>query len=69
MNIPKDPMMLMSYINTQLRDNYPSLDELVGSLDIDEKEIRDKLKTVGMEYDLDTTRKYGKGFDKRSLYR
>ncbi len=51
MNIPKDPMMLMSYINTQLRDNYPSLTELAGSLGIDEGEIKDKLKSVGMEYD------------------
>ncbi len=61
MNIPKDPMMLMSYINTQLRDNYPSLDELVDSLDIDEKEIRDKLKTVGMEYDPELNRFIARG--------
>ena len=33
MNLPKDPVMLMSYINTQLRDNYDLLNELVKSLD------------------------------------
>ena len=27
---PKDPAMLLSWINTQLRDFYPSLDELCG---------------------------------------
>ena len=26
--VPKDPVMLLSYINTQLRDNYPSIQEL-----------------------------------------
>ena len=46
MNIPKDPVMLMSYINTQLRDNYPSLSELSKSLGLDENEIMDKLKDI-----------------------
>ena len=31
-NLPKDPMMLMSFINMKLRDEYPSLDELCASL-------------------------------------
>lgn len=30
-NIPNDPIMLMSYLNTQLRDNYASLEELCRS--------------------------------------
>ena len=51
MNIPKDPVMLMSYINTQLRDNYPSLTEAAKSLGIDEKEIVEKLASIGMKYD------------------
>lgn len=61
MNIPKDPIMLLSFINTQLRDNYPSLDELVDSLNIDEKEIRDKLKAVGMDYDPELNRFIARG--------
>lgn len=51
MNIPKDPVMLMSYLNTQLRDNYQSLEELVKSLGLDEKEITEKLASIGMKYD------------------
>ena len=51
MNIPKDPVMLMSYINTQLRDNYDSLTELTKSLGIDEKEIIEKLASINMKYD------------------
>ena len=56
MNIPKDPVMLMSCINTQLRDNYPSLTELAKSLGADEKEIRDKLDGIGMKYDRELNR-------------
>ena len=26
MNLPKDPVMLMSYLNTQLRDNYEEVE-------------------------------------------
>lgn len=33
--IPNDPIILLSYINTQLRDRYPSLDELCASLSVD----------------------------------
>ena len=56
MNIPNDPVMLMSYINTQLRDNYPSLTELIKSLGLDEKEVTDKLNTIGMKYDSELNR-------------
>lgn len=49
--IPKDPIMLLSYINTQLRDHYPSLDELCASLDVNKQEILDKLAAVNYTYD------------------
>ena len=50
MNLPNDPIMLMSYLNTQLRDNYPSLEELCKSMCLDEAEIMAKLETVGFVY-------------------
>ena len=50
MNLPNDPIMLMSYLNTQLRDNYPSLEELCKSMCLDEAENRAKLETVGFVY-------------------
>ena len=34
-SIPKDPVMLLSYVNTQLRDFYPDIEEMCKSLDID----------------------------------
>ena len=51
MNIPNDPFMLLSYINMKLRDNeYENLYDLCKSLDIDEKELIDKMKISGFEY-------------------
>ena len=56
MSMPEDPIMLYSYINTLLRDKYPSLDELCRSACIDEKLIRSKLGTAGFEYDSEYNR-------------
>ena len=50
-NLPKDPIMIMSFINMKLRDLYPSLEALCEDLDIDRSELEEKLKTVGYEYD------------------
>lgn len=54
--IPKDPIMLLSYINTQLRDFYPSLDELCGSRGISREKIESALAAVGYVYDADQNR-------------
>ena len=56
MNIPNDPMMLVSYLNTQLRDFYPSLEELCKSMDLDQQQICGKLKAVDYRYDVTTNR-------------
>jgi hypothetical protein len=50
-NLPQDPFILFSYINTKLRDNYSSLDILCEDLDIDKDELIKKLATIGMTYD------------------
>ena len=50
MSIPNDPVMLLSYINTQLRDFYPSLDELCSSLSVNAEELKSKLALIGYEY-------------------
>ena len=39
MHLPEDPFILLSYINTQLRDFYPSLEELQKSLGVDVQTI------------------------------
>lgn len=48
--IPQDPVMLLSYINTQLRDNYRDLDDLCDRLDVSKAEIQEKLGKIGYTY-------------------
>ena len=43
-------MMLMSFINMKLRDEYPSLDELCASLSVDRATLEATLATAGFEY-------------------
>lgn len=42
--------MLLSYINTQLRDFYPNLDELCKTLDVDKDELENKLAAIDYRY-------------------
>ena len=49
--IPKDPMILLSYVNTQLRDVYPSLEALAEGLEIDQEDLVKKLAGIDYEYD------------------
>ena len=53
-NIPNDPVMLLSYINTQLRDNYASLAELCAALTVDAQTIQEKLAAIYYTYDPNT---------------
>lgn len=55
-HIPKDPVMLLSYINTQLRDFYPSLEECCRSLSLSQDEIEEKLGTIDYRYDREKNR-------------
>lgn len=52
--LPQDPMILLSYVNTQLRDHYASLEELCVSEGADCEEIIKKLRDVDYEYDPET---------------
>ena len=52
--LPKDPVMLLSFTNTQLRDFYPNLSEFCKAFMVDETEIVQTLK--GIDYEYDTTR-------------
>lgn len=48
---PNDPAMLLSYINTKLRDQYDTLDELCADMQIDETGLREKLEKIDYFYD------------------
>ena len=47
---PKDPIMLMSWVNMKLRDFYPSLENLCDDLEIDQKWLLETLASSGFEY-------------------
>ena len=49
--LPKDPYILLSFINTKLRDEYGNLSELCAALGAEESEIRDTLAAAGCAYD------------------
>ena len=50
---PQDPMILLSYVNTKLRDFYPSLDALCDDLQADKDEITQKLAVLDWQSDPD----------------
>lgn len=50
MSLPNDPMMLFSFINMKLRDNYSSLDALCDDLDINKDSLVATLGNAGFEY-------------------
>ena len=45
--LPKDPVMLLSVVNTNLRDFYLSLDEFCNAKDADKNEIVNALSAIG----------------------
>lgn len=51
MSLPNDPVMLLSVVNTKLRDFYSSLEELAKAELTTVEEIEDKLKTINYSYD------------------
>ena len=49
--LPKDPMILLSVVNTRLRDEYGSLAALCDDLGEDEDALRALLAAAGFSYD------------------
>ena len=50
MQLPQDPVLLMSVLNTYLRDRYDSLEALCDDLELQADEVCTKLETVGFTY-------------------
>jgi hypothetical protein len=51
--IPKDPVMLLSYVNTQLRDYYESLEALCTCRGMKKQELVEKLASIDYYYDTE----------------
>lgn len=49
--LPNDPMILLSYLNTQLRDRYSSLSALCEDLQAEEHVLKEKLASIDYFYD------------------
>lgn len=49
--IPKDPVILLSFVNMKLRDEYDSLEDLCAALDADQGEIIADLSALSYHYD------------------
>ncbi len=48
--IPSDPIILLSYVNTKLRDECPNLDEFCAGYDVDRDSLCKKLAAAGYSY-------------------
>ncbi len=53
-DLPRNPAMLLSYVNTQLRDKFNgSLEALCRELDVDSKEFLEMMRQAGWEWNPD----------------
>ena len=48
--------LLLSYINTKLRDEYSNIEKLVEDLNVSKEEIDEILNKIGYFYDQDNNR-------------
>ena len=50
-NLPNDPMLCLSVVNTKLRDHYKDLDALCEDLEIEKDALTEKLALIDYAYD------------------
>lgn len=49
--LPQDPFILFSYVNTQLRDNFSSLETFCEDVGVSVKDLVSKLEQAGFQFD------------------
>ena len=54
--LPHDPVMLLSYVNTQLRDRDASLEAFCDREEADRDALCAALREIGYEYDAEQNR-------------
>lgn len=52
-NLPNDPILLISVVNTKLRDYYKDLDTLCQDMMVDKGDLIERLADIDYEYDVD----------------
>jgi hypothetical protein len=50
MKLPKDPYILLSYINTKLRDEFHNIEDLCQSLNVDQLALEAELSEIDYFY-------------------
>jgi hypothetical protein len=50
MKLPKDPYILLSYINTKLRDEFHNIEDLCQSLNVDQLVLEAELSEIDYFY-------------------
>ena len=50
-NLPNDPILLLSVVNTKLRDFYKNLDTLCQEMSVNKNELIERLADIDYEYD------------------
>ncbi|MCI8506638.1 MAG: DUF4250 domain-containing protein [Lachnospiraceae bacterium] len=53
MELPKDPMILLSFVNMKLRDFFPSLEAFCQDAGIDRIQLKERLAAIDYEYDAE----------------
>lgn len=48
--LPKDPVMLLSFTNMKLRDNYQTLDDLCSAYEIPKEQLCEQLAAIDYHY-------------------
>ncbi len=56
MKLPEEPVMLLSFINMKLRDQYASLDDLCDDLNVLSVDLEEKLGEIGYFYNAKENR-------------
>ncbi|MBO6015693.1 MAG: DUF4250 domain-containing protein [Lachnospiraceae bacterium] len=51
--MPKDPAMLLSYVNLKLRDHFSSLEDMCEDQDCDREELERILAGIDYHYDAE----------------
>lgn len=56
MKLSEEPVMLLSFVNMKLRDQYASLDDLCDDLNVLSVELEEKLGEIGYFYNAKENR-------------
>lgn len=48
--LPKDPVMLMSFVNMKLRDEYMTLEDFCNSYSLDKSKLKAEMENAGFTW-------------------